>query len=341
MEDRIAYFRGVVEALIFASQEPLPVRKLSELLPELESEELLAVLADLSETLEQEARGLRLEEVAGGWRFTTRAEYAPFLERYFKARRPARLTQAALETLSVVLYRQPSTKAEIEAVRGVAVDGPLRTLLDRRLIRVAGRAEGPGRPLLYGTTRELLKYLGMRDLRDLPQLDELEEVLKASEHADPDQLELSAPAPSVEDEGQDDTKESGGGAEAARASVEGEAQLGAGAEAIVEVEREVGVATGESAGAGNGDFSGRAIEAPESTGGSNLASQSIGESDVESGADRLAPESDVESGADRLAPEPDVESGADRLEPGADRLEPGADRLEPGVPHSDRESPDE
>ncbi len=183
-------FVPVVEALIFAADEPLSTRHLVELIPELEAEQLSEVLARLDEQLEEHSRGIRLEEVAGGWRFTTRPEHGPFLERLFRGRRTQRLTQAALETVAVVLYRQPTTKAEIEAIRGVSVDGPLRTLLDRNLIKVSGRAEGPGRPLLYATTRELLKHLGLRDLRDLPQLDELEGVLAGSEEGDPDQLEL-------------------------------------------------------------------------------------------------------------------------------------------------------
>ncbi|MAE70875.1 MAG: SMC-Scp complex subunit ScpB [Gemmatimonadetes bacterium] len=183
-------FVPVVEALIFASDEPLSTRHLVELLPELEPEDLSRVLEMLDSALESAERGLRLEEVAGGWRFTTREEHGPFLDRLFKGKRTQRLTQAALESLAVVLYRQPATKAEIEAIRGVSVDGPLRTLLDRNLIKVSGRADGPGRPLLYSTTRELLKHLGLRNLRDLPQLDELEGVLETSEEGDPDQLEL-------------------------------------------------------------------------------------------------------------------------------------------------------
>ena len=183
-------FVPVVEALIFASDEPLSTRHLVELLPELEPEQLSQVLEMLNSALESAGRGLCLEEVAGGWRFTTREEHGPFLDRLFKGKRTQRLTQAALESLAVVLYRQPATKAEVEAIRGVSVDGPLRTLLDRSLIKVSGRADSPGRPLLYSTTRELLQHLGLRNLRDLPQLDELEGVLETSENGDPDQLEL-------------------------------------------------------------------------------------------------------------------------------------------------------
>lgn len=190
MSDRVPEFVPVVEALLFAADEPLPTRRLVELLPELEATEVTAALDALNEQLEQADRGLRLEEVGGGWRFTTRSDHAPFLERLVKGKRVKRLSHAALETLAVVLYRQPVTKAEIEAIRGVSVDGPLRTLLDRDLVKVSGRAAGPGRPLLYASTRELLRYLGLRDLRDLPQLDELEGVLATSEESDPAQLEL-------------------------------------------------------------------------------------------------------------------------------------------------------
>lgn len=208
MTDRIVDFVPVVEALIFASMEPLPTRRLSELLPELSSEDLVSVLDRLRDDLETGLRGIRLEEVAGGWRFSTRPEHAPFIERSLKSRRPRRLSRAALETLAVAVYRQPVTKAEIEAVRGVSVDGPLRTLLDRGLVKVKGRAEAPGRPLLYTTTRELLQYLGLMDLRDLPRVEELEAVLESSEDADPAQLVIMGePESSGEQESDDEGSE--------------------------------------------------------------------------------------------------------------------------------------
>jgi segregation and condensation protein B len=190
MADHGREFKAVLEALIFAADAPLSLRRLVDLLPELGAQELGELLLELERDYAVDGRGLLLEEVGGGWRFATRAEISPYVERLLRGRRAPRLSQAALETLAIVVYRQPTTKAEIEAIRGVSVDGPLRTLLERELLKVTGRAAGPGRPLLYATTRELLVLLGIRDLRDLPQLDELESVLEAFEGTDPAQLEL-------------------------------------------------------------------------------------------------------------------------------------------------------
>ena len=171
----------LVEAVLFASTELVTVRQLREL-----------VDAALSQTRVQklvESINLRLRAgnhpyevtvAAGGWRLRTRADYYPWLKGLFKDVQNRRLSQAVLETLAVVAYKQPITKAEIEAVRGVSADGALKRLLEKRLVTVSGRTDSPGRPLTYGTTREFLEYFGISKIPDdLPRLAEFEELVQS------------------------------------------------------------------------------------------------------------------------------------------------------------------
>lgn len=127
-------------------------------------------LGELQSRYEKEERGLQLRFVAGGYQLCTRAEYAPYIESLLGGREKNVLSQAALETLAIVAYKQPVTKQEIESIRGVRVDSVLNTLLEKKLVQEAGRRTGPGRPILYGTTREFLTSFGLRDIGDLPKL---------------------------------------------------------------------------------------------------------------------------------------------------------------------------
>jgi segregation and condensation protein B len=163
-----------LEALLYVTDEPLPTRRLAEALGgdvPLESiqESLEAMQAEL---LENPERGLQLLELAGGWQLSTRPEVIDDVERLLNRRKSRTLGQAALETLAVVAYRQPVTRAEIENIRGVSVESPLHTLLERRLVRLAGRKDVPGRPYLYRTTKEFLKHFGLASLNDLPDIEE-------------------------------------------------------------------------------------------------------------------------------------------------------------------------
>lgn len=171
---------ATLEALLFASPEPLPRERLAALLPELSPEGLAAALEDLRARYASPQSGLMLDEVAGGFRLATRPEVAEAVARLAIVR-PSRLSRPALETLAIIAYRQPITKAEVEAVRGVGIDGVLKTLGERGLIRILGRKRDPGRPMLYGTSAGFLEYFGFRDLADLPTLAEIE-ALVASPH---------------------------------------------------------------------------------------------------------------------------------------------------------------
>jgi segregation and condensation protein B len=183
----------ILESILFASQKPLSVRELRDLLTtaaekaegdevvkqfkKIKEEPVLEALAALEKFYNEANRSYRLACIAGSWQFVSHAEYAPWLKALLgEKNRPSRLSQPALETLTIVAYRQPMTRAEIEQIRGVAVDGVMSTLLERGLIENAGRAEVVGRPMQYTTTPQFLEYFGLRSLDDLPAADELRRI---------------------------------------------------------------------------------------------------------------------------------------------------------------------
>ncbi len=171
--------RGVVEALLFVAEEPLPLAKLQEVLADDDPAVTEATIRELALSLEEAGRGLMVQEVGGGFRLATRPEAHAWIQRLQQVK-PARLSRAALETLAIIAYKQPITRAEIEAIRGVAVDGVMRTLLERGLTRMLGRKAEAGRPILYGTSNPFLEHFGFKDLGDLPSLREIDELIGAS-----------------------------------------------------------------------------------------------------------------------------------------------------------------
>jgi segregation and condensation protein B len=177
----------VIEALLFSAQKPLSIRELTEAIrggsaeDELSPNEFARVSeAEVAAALEQlkiecieQQRALQLNEKADGWQLATDPKYAQWVRQLFPAPKPARLSAPALETLAIIAYRQPITRADVEAVRGVNIDGVLQTLMERGLVKIAGRAEIPGRPLLYETTQFFLDHFGLRNLDELPNVKEL------------------------------------------------------------------------------------------------------------------------------------------------------------------------
>jgi segregation and condensation protein B len=177
----------VIEALLFAAQKPLTTRELvaaikdagdaDELIPNefarTKEVEVAAVLEQLKTEYVEQGRAFQLAEKAEGWQLVSDPAYAPWVRQLFPAAKPARLTAPSLETLAIIAYRQPITRADVEAVRGVAVDGVLQSLMERGLVKIAGRAEVPGRPLLYETTQFFLEHFGLRNLDELPNAEEL------------------------------------------------------------------------------------------------------------------------------------------------------------------------
>lgn len=176
--DEHARNRGILEALLIASDEPLGAARLTSVLSGAQARDVRAYVDALNEEYGSTGRSFQIVEVAGGYQLRVHPEYASWVRRLLREKAPARLSQAALETLAIIAFKQPIPKAEVEHIRGVSVDGVLRHLLEKGLVRISGRADGPGRPLLYGTTRDFLKHFGLKTLSDLPKLRELEELLK-------------------------------------------------------------------------------------------------------------------------------------------------------------------
>ncbi|MBA5869667.1 MAG: SMC-Scp complex subunit ScpB [Nitrospira sp. CR2.1] len=168
--------KGIVEALLFVTAEPIPVTRLLALLGAATKQEIEEALASLGHDYEQEGRGLQLAELAGGYRIVTKAEFAPWLKRLEKVKAPSKLSRSALESLAIIAYKQPIVRAEVEQIRGVETSGVIRTLLERKLVRIVGRKEEPGRPIMYGTTKAFLEHFGLRDLSQLPPLREFKEL---------------------------------------------------------------------------------------------------------------------------------------------------------------------
>jgi segregation and condensation protein B len=178
----------VIEAVLFTAQKPLSIREITTAIKGAQDDaaadgandfsrvrepEIAAALEQLKIEYVQQERAFQLVEKAEGWQLVTEPQYAQWVRQLYPAPKPARLSAPALETLAIIAYRQPITRADVEAVRGVNIDGVLQTLMERGLVKIAGRAEIPGRPLLYETTQFFLEHFGLRDLDELPNVEEL------------------------------------------------------------------------------------------------------------------------------------------------------------------------
>ena len=170
-----ADLKSIVESLLFVADGPLTLQRFSEVLEGASRGDLRSVLEEIQAELENERRGVRLVEIAGGYQLRTPKVNADWVKKLLGGR-PPRMSRATLETLAIIAYRQPITRAEIEAIRGVDVDGVVGTLLERNLIRAVARKDVPGRPFLYGTTPEFLQLFNLKDLTHLPTLKEMEEI---------------------------------------------------------------------------------------------------------------------------------------------------------------------
>jgi segregation and condensation protein B len=182
----------IVEAILFASQKPVSAKELSNFLKgaaeaakedpsiacfaKVKAPQLQDAIEQLEKEFAETGRSFEIRESAAGWQLVTKADFAPWLRQLFPENRQARLSAPAMETLAIIAYRQPITRADIEAVRGVAVDGVMQTLLDRNLVRIAGRADIAGRPLLYETTQFFMEHFGLKNLDDLPNASELRKI---------------------------------------------------------------------------------------------------------------------------------------------------------------------
>jgi segregation and condensation protein B len=184
-------FKALVEALIFAAEEPLSLNQIRSIYQgenlrndeskQIEPETIRQIVTVLNKEYSRQDRPYRIVQIAGGYQFATSSEYAEWLGKLYKEQGRRKLSQSGVETLAIIAYKQPITKAEIEKIRGVNCDYVLKTLLEKELLTVTGRAESVGRPLLYGTTREFLKHFGLNDITDLPRPREIEEILGESQ----------------------------------------------------------------------------------------------------------------------------------------------------------------
>jgi segregation and condensation protein B len=185
------HLRSAVEALLFSSDQPLPLSLLAEAL-DAPPERVSEALEELGADYKAREAGVELREMAGGWIVTTTAEQHEWVARMLRGKRKMRLSRAALETLAIIAYKQPVTKSEIEAIRGVDSSGTLATLLERSLVTIKGRSTVVGRPLLYGSTGDFLNYFGLKDLTELPRPEELRALVAAREPEQMEMLELDA-----------------------------------------------------------------------------------------------------------------------------------------------------
>jgi segregation and condensation protein B len=183
----MANIKNIVEALIFSSDRPLTLKQLKDIINEEKSvsglsvdiKKIEAAIAELIDQYDDDKYSYRLMEIAGGYRFATKKEYAVWLAKLNKEKLKRKLSQSALETLAIIAYNQPITKSEIEYIRGVNVDYIVGALLEKDLITIRGRAETLGRPMIYGTTNTFLEYLGIASIEDLPPLKAIEEIIKS------------------------------------------------------------------------------------------------------------------------------------------------------------------
>lgn len=164
--------KHILEAILFVHHEPLLIERLKEVLGNVDSQLIRELLGELKSEYEQEERGFIIREVAGGFQMVSHPQYAPWIKKIYKTSQTERLTLPTLETLAIIAYKQPITRPEIEEIRGVNVENILKNLLEAKLIRIVGRKEGLGRPILYGTTRKFLEYFGLNSLEELPKLEE-------------------------------------------------------------------------------------------------------------------------------------------------------------------------
>jgi segregation and condensation protein B len=186
--------KSIVESLLFVHDQPLSLDRLALILEEHERTDIRAALEELVQEYGASERGIILAQVAGGYQLRSRPENADYIRRLTRAK-GVKFSQSALETLAIIAYRQPVTRAEVEYLRGVDSGGVLKTLLEKKLLRILGKKDVPGKPLIYGTSREFLELFGLKDLASLPTLKEIQELAPPDPFADQPELPLEAVEP--------------------------------------------------------------------------------------------------------------------------------------------------
>ncbi|MDD5128374.1 MAG: SMC-Scp complex subunit ScpB [Candidatus Omnitrophica bacterium] len=174
--------KSAIEALIFVSEKPVTIEQIKKVLGIPDAPSVRKVIDELKSEYEIQNRGLRIVEIAGGFQMIAATVFSPFLKKLFKYRFSDKLSKPALESLAIIAYKQPLTKSEIESLRNVNVDGVMKSLLDKNLIRICGRKKIAGRPFVFGTTRQFLEHFGLKSLDDLPKMDEFNALAKEAEN---------------------------------------------------------------------------------------------------------------------------------------------------------------
>ncbi|MEI6831954.1 MAG: SMC-Scp complex subunit ScpB [Candidatus Omnitrophota bacterium] len=164
--------KSAVEAIIFASEKPVTLEQIKKVLDNLDLTSVRNIIDELKSEYEIQNRGFRITEIAGGFQMNACTVFAPFLKKLFKERSVGKLSKPALESLAIIAYKQPLTKTEIESLRNVNVDGVIKSLVEKNLIRICGRKKVAGRPFVFGTTREFLEHFGLKSLEDLPKIED-------------------------------------------------------------------------------------------------------------------------------------------------------------------------
>jgi segregation and condensation protein B len=197
-----ANLKSALEALIFASEKPLAPEELKKVLDNLDTGEIRKAVDELKAEYEQANRGVRIIEVAGGYQMVTAAAFASFLKKLYKERKGDKLSKPALETLAIIAYKQPITKAEVELLRNVNIDGVISSLTDKCLIRIVGRKKAPGRPFVFGTTRQFMEHFGLKSLEDLPKMENFADFAAEKEAVEIEPIGVEeGPAPLSTEEG--------------------------------------------------------------------------------------------------------------------------------------------
>ena len=176
--------KAVIEALLFASDKPVSAEQIKTVLDNLDTSEVNRILQEMISDYEQNNRGIRIIQVAGGFQMVTPPALSAFLKKLYKQRNAEKVSRPGLETLAIIAYKQPITRQEIESIRNVNIDGVIKSLLDKDLVRVVGRKKAPGRPKVYGTTRQFLEYFGLKSLEELPKTEDLSALLTKKEDVD-------------------------------------------------------------------------------------------------------------------------------------------------------------
>ncbi len=185
---------AIIESIIFTAESPISTDRICDLLNEFDRDDVRSALAELVEFYENRGGGFELAAVAGGWQLRTRPAFQTYVTRQIRAK-SSKFSQSSLETLAIIAYRQPITRAEIEHLRGVDCGGVLKSLLDKRLVKILGKKDIPGRPLIYGTSKEFLEIFGLKDLKSLPTLKEIQALEEIPQYERQDELPLGQDNP--------------------------------------------------------------------------------------------------------------------------------------------------